>query len=263
MASNAEPSSPGIDRETTTPFHLKLFYRQNSFHHLSDFPIPSSSGGTSAPPLPPHLQIYTWYSCSLRELTHLLTSCLPSLLPDPVVGTRLSFRLIYPDSKGQFVGFGGSGAPGAHDEGRGRYLSKDIGSVIIGPKADTGGKDSSTEVDSSRLQGEDADRTLQDVRFIIGDYVECAILPPLSDGSVAPPISSRSIAGSSAVGGGMRAFPPVRENGFGRPRALGGGMGRGGLASIPSGEWRRGERIPDSGGRAYSRGHLRNRGRPY
>src|SRR5215471_12025247 len=73
-----------IDRHITTPFHLKLFYRQHSFHHLSDFPIPAppSPNVPSPPPpaLPPHLQIYTWQSCSLRELAQLLTSCLPSLL---------------------------------------------------------------------------------------------------------------------------------------------------------------------------------------
>ncbi|KMU82229.1 hypothetical protein CIHG_00015 [Coccidioides immitis H538.4] len=263
MASNAEPSSPGIDRETTTPFHLKLFYRQNSFHHLSDFPIPSSSGGTSAPPLPPHLQIYTWYSCSLRELTHLLTSCLPSLLPDPVVGTRLSFRLIYPDSKGQFVGFGGSGAPGAHDEGRGRYLSKDIGSVIIGPKADTGGKDSSTEVDSSRLQGEDADRTLQDVRFIIGDYVECAIFTSAFRRVYRPTNFVKKHSGKLSRRWRDAGVPTCERERVWASEGSRRWDGTRRTSKHPQREWRRGERIPDSGGRAYSRGHPRNRGRPY
>ncbi|EEP78107.1 conserved hypothetical protein [Uncinocarpus reesii 1704] len=272
MASSAEPNAPTVDRQTTTPFHLKLFYRQNSFHHLSDYPVPSSFGNSGAPapanPLPPHLQIYTWYSCSLRELAHLLTSCLPTLLPDPAVGTRLTFRLVYPDTKGQMGGFGGPGAPGA-DDVRGRFLSKDIGSVIIGPKVDMAVKEdgpSSAAMETNiKLQGEDADRTLQDVRFIIGDYVECAILPPLPDGSVAPPISSRALlTGSSAIGGSMRAFPPARENGFGRSRHQGAGMGRGGgPAGFPSGEWRRGERLPEGGGRGYGRGHTRSRGRPY
>jgi hypothetical protein len=33
MAQRSIPSGGGkIDRQTTTPFHLKLFYRNNAFH---------------------------------------------------------------------------------------------------------------------------------------------------------------------------------------------------------------------------------------
>lgn len=241
-----------IDRQKTTPFHLKLFYRQHSFHQLSDFPIQSpadvNGGATGAPiPLPPHLQIYTWQSCTLRELAQLLTSALPKLLPDPAIGTRLNFRLVHPDTKPPpGGGFGGSGdAPGA--DGRGKFLGKDMGSVIIGAKDEHDSE--SKGAGDMKMQGEDAEKSLQDARFVIGDYVDCAILPPLSDGSVAPPIVTRQPAGPSTIGGGMRAFgaPPIRENGYGRPR---GGVSRGpnyfggGGPGVPSGEWRRGERIP-------------------
>lgn len=255
-----------IDRQTTTPFHLKLFYRQHSFHHFSDFPIPSpadaSGSSTAAPlPLPPHLQIYTWQSCTLRELAQLLTSCLPTLLPDPAIGTRISFRLVYPDTKSPPGAPGGVLGDGSGADARGKFLGKDMGSVIIGGKDEHNGD--SAAAGKMKLQGDDADKTLQDARFVIGDYVDCAILPPLSDGSVAPPIVTRQTTGSSTVGGGMRAFggPPIRENGYGRPRG-GGGMGRGsnffgggggGGPGVPSGEWRRGERIPP-GDRGYSGG---------
>ncbi|KAK2762326.1 hypothetical protein FQN54_001336 [Arachnomyces sp. PD_36] len=264
MSGSVNEAPATIDRQTTTPFHLKLFYRQHSFHHLSDFPIPSStdSSGSSvaAPlPLPPHLQIYTWQSCTLRELAQLLTSCLPTLLPDPSVGTRLSFRLVYPDTKSP------PGGPGALGDTRGKYLGKDMGSVVIGANNEHNGDSAG----KTKLQGADADKTLQDARFVIGDYVDCAILPPLSDGSVAPPIVTRQTAANSTLGGGMRAFggPPIRENGYGRPRG-GGGMGRGsgfygggGGPGVPNGEWRRGERIPP-GDRGYNGGKGRHRG-PY
>ncbi|PGH10701.1 hypothetical protein AJ79_05292 [Helicocarpus griseus UAMH5409] len=275
MAEDNPDAPPKIDRETTTPFHLKLFYRQHSFHHLSDFPIPSppSTGNATQPslsplPLPPHLQIYTWQSCTLRELAQLLTSCLPSILPDPAVGTRLSFRLIYPDTRNQ----------GIAGDGRGKYLSRDMGSVIIGPKDEAGGggareKGRGPANGALKLQGDEADKCLQDFRFVIGDYVDCAVLPPLSDGSVAPAIVNRGAVGGSAIGGGMRAFgngPSIsaRENGYGRPRAggmlgRGGGFPPGGPAGVPVGEWRRGERIPDARGRGFGRGHPRSRGRPY
>ncbi|EAW07147.1 SAP18 family protein [Aspergillus clavatus NRRL 1] len=265
-----DASKPQIDRQATTPFHLKLFYRLNAFHSLSDFAVSSSSsyGGptsgpnairTRSPPptqrLPSHLEIYTWQSCTLRELTQLLTSALPSLLPDPAVGTRICFRLIYPDTKGAAT-IGG--------DARGRYLSKDMGSVVVGPKdGPYRGENEDERAKSTgagprgalRFQGNDADKTLQDMRFVIGDYVDCAILPPLEDGSVAPPlITGRGPVGGT-IGGGMRAF---RDNGFGRP-------GRGGRLdrAIPAGDWRRGEKLPDGGGRSYGGGPGRRGWAPY
>ena len=197
-----------IDRQTTTPFHLKLFYRSSGFHSLSDFPIPTSSQPN--PPLPSHLQIYTWQSCDLKELAHCLTSALPNLLPSPAIGTRLSFRLVYPDTR----------PPVGRDDSRGRYMSKEIGSVVIGEE----------------IGGDDMNKTLEESRFIVGDFVDCAIFPPLGDGSVAP---------------------ARRENGY-RPR--GGYGGRDFNSNVPSGEWRRGERLPEQG---YGRGFGRGRGRGF
>ncbi|KAJ5167537.1 uncharacterized protein N7482_006318 [Penicillium canariense] len=269
MATSArEGSKPSINRQTTTPFHLKLFYRVNNYHPISDYSIPSPprrSGPVSGPnairapspppaaaPLPPHLEIYTWQSCTLRELSQLLTSALPSLLPDPPVGTRLCFRLIYPDARGAAM-MGG--------DARGRYLSRDLGSVIVGPRDSPyrGEEDAEDRTEPRsragpmRFQGADADKALQDARFIIGDYVECAILPPLEDGSVAPAL--RSASGPPPMGSGMRAF---RENGFagrGRGGYRGGdrGVDRGGPPALPAGDWKRGERLPEGGSRGGGR----------
>lgn len=261
-----------IDRQSTTPFHLKLFYRVDNFHHLSDFAIASSPSGrasgpnaihTHSPPpapasgarLPPHLEIYTWQSCSLRELTQLLTLAMPSLLPDPPVGTRLCYRLIYPDTKAAAMSMG-SGA-----DVKGRYLSKDIGSVIVGPRDSRDNQEEHHDDGQAgsgsgprgalRLQGSDADKTLQEMRFVIGDYVDCAVLPPLEDGSVAPPLTAgRGAIGGSGpggVGGGMRAFRDTP--GFGGGRAGRGGRDRG----FPAGDWKRRERLPEGGGRGYGR----------
>ncbi|KAL4943545.1 Sin3 associated polypeptide p18-domain-containing protein [Aspergillus oleicola] len=272
--STRDPPKLKIDRQATTPFHLKLFYRQNAYHNLSDFTPQSSSSSsyghghgsgpnairTRSPPPPPtqtlpaHLQIYTWQSCTLRELSQLLTSALPFMLPDPPIGTRLCFRLIYPDTKGAAI---------MGPDARGRYLSKDLGSVIIGPRESESTADNESRNGAApsrgpfRLQGNDADKTLQEARFVIGDYVDCAILPPLEDGSVAPVISGgpggRGV--NSGIGGGMRAFRD--GSGFGgRERGRG---GRGGGERIPPGDWRRGERVPD-GGRSYGGGNRRGGG---
>ncbi|KAI2790667.1 hypothetical protein POX_c03513 [Penicillium oxalicum] len=259
-------SKAPINRQTTTPFHLKLFYRLNSYHSLSDYSLPeplrrngpvsgpnairAQSPPSTAASLPPHLEIYTWQSCTLRELSQLLTSALPTLLPDPPVGTRLCFRLIYPDAR--------SAAMMGPDT-RGRYLSRDLGSVIVAPREspyrDSEDADGRTETRSRggplRFQGSDADKALQDVRFIIGDYIECAILPPLEDGSVAP--MARSNPGPPPpVGGGMRAF---RDNGFGGRGPRGGPRGgdRGGPPALPMGDWKRGERLPEGAPRGGGR----------
>lgn len=267
-------TGPGgkVDRQTTTPFHLKLFYKLNAFHRLEEFP--SSTSG----PLPPHLQIYTWPSCTLRELSHLLVSALPRLLPNPAVGTRLSYRLIFPDTRDV-------GRPGP-----GRFMSKELGNVIVG--GGEGGpvegifptEDEAVVVTPgpmAGLLGGEPDKTLQDARFVIGDYISCAIFPPHSNGSVAPAPAAAGSAGrhpgsglgrdmGDFRGGGGRGGPTVgpRENGYGGfrgrggPRPGGGSFngGRLGDGGLPSGEWRRGERIPDGpGGRGYGRG----RGRGY
>ncbi|KAL3467949.1 Sin3 associated polypeptide p18-domain-containing protein [Aspergillus heterothallicus] len=279
MAARDAPK-PKIDRQSTTPFHLKLFYRSQSFHNLTDFEIQHSSsssrgGPVSGPnairarsppppaaPLPPHLQIYTWQSCTLRELSLLLTSALPSALPDPPIGTRLCFRLIYPDTKGAAM---------MGPDARGRYLSKDLGTVIIGPRESPyhEGKDEEGSKNGApaprtgpfRMQGNDAEKTLQEARFVIGDYVDCAILPPLEDGSVAPPLTGGR-GPISAGGGGMRAF---RDNGFGGGGGGRGGRGgRGGGDRIPPGDWRRGERLPEGGrGGGYGGGPGRRGWAPY
>ncbi|KAJ5241616.1 uncharacterized protein N7469_003207 [Penicillium citrinum] len=181
-----------------------------------------------------------------------------SLLPDPPVGTRLCFRLVYPDARGAAIM-----GPDAH----GRYQSRDLGSVIVGPRDSPyqgdEHSDSHTEARSGppRFSGSEADKTLQDARFLVGDYVECAILPALDDGSVAPPLRGGSgpppPPGGGGRGGGMRAF---RENGFGRPGR--GGRERGGdrrgPPALPVGDWKRGERLPEDGG---GRGGRRGRGR--
>lgn len=111
------------------------------------------------------------------------------------------------------------------------------------------------------LEGE-PDKTLQDARFVIGDYISCAVFPPLADGAVAPPPSG-------GVGRGRGAYADGPGRGYGGGfRGRGGGVMRGGGLfdgdriggeGVPSGEWRRGERVPDGPGGFRGRG----RGRGY
>ncbi|EXJ87176.1 hypothetical protein A1O3_04135 [Capronia epimyces CBS 606.96] len=242
------PPKTSIDRQTTTPFLLNFCYRSSAFHSLTDFPVPTPSN--TRPRLPAHLQIYTWMNCTLRELAHLLTQALPNILPEPSIGTRLSFRLVYPDLH---ASRGGGGR--LETEGRARYLTKEIGSVVVST-ADSEHANGEGSVPGIRLEGDDADKTLEDARFVIGDFIDCAVFPPLSDGTV---VSRGSVSGR---GGGGAGLAGARENGYGRVRGGGYGLGRGSShngyggprgenfgaqVSIPSGEWRRGERLPDQG----------------
>jgi histone deacetylase complex subunit SAP18 len=162
---------------------------------------------------------------------------------------------------------------------------KRLGSVVLG--AGSKGANGTTNGDKEEdWLGEDAItggelKTLADAKFVIGDYVDCAILPPLPNGDIAP--APRSIA-PPAIGG--RLGPSGRgENGFegrlngggyggrrgrgsfgdsgrlgGFGDGRGGGGGGGGGGGVPSGEWRRGD-VPPVGFERGGGGRGRGRGR--
>ncbi|KAF2997881.1 mtDNA inheritance, partitioning of the mitochondrial organelle [Curvularia kusanoi] len=79
---------------------------------------------------------------------------MPGLLPQPYAGTRIAFRLVYPDIQG-------SNRPGA----QGRYISRDIGSVIIGARTanehnDKDDGDGATVAEALKQLNGDPDKTL-------------------------------------------------------------------------------------------------------
>ena len=158
-------------------------------------------------------------STTLRELSEVLVTSLPSKIPNPLAGTRSCFRIVYPDSS----------------DGRGHYLGRDLGDVVISgttfqAKGDDGRGGLASEPQTLPLQGHNTERMLGDFQFVIGDFVECAILPPLEDGSVMPTITSsfRPIGGPGIIGDGRASG----DSGSGRP---GRDAGRG--EPIPLGHW--------------------------
>jgi len=165
-----------------------------------------------------------------------LAAARPSALPYPAVGTRLAFQLVYPDLRN--IGTGPNAVP--------RFAVKDLGSIVLGQGLP--GSETSELGDTSARQDHEIGRTLSDARFVVGDYVSCAVLPPLSDGAVAPASNARPIAPTVRDNRGQRGGFLGRENGFGRGGGRGGRGGRrDGLgASFPMGEWRRGESLPDA-----------------
>ena len=104
-------------------------------------------------------------STTLRELSEVLVSSLPLILPNPLVGTHLRFRIVYPHTSGA----------------RGQYLGRDLGDVVISDTAlqakdDDGRGGLVPEPQTLPLQGHDTERMLGDFQFVIGDFVECAIV---------------------------------------------------------------------------------------
>lgn len=91
-------------------------------------------------------------------------------------------------------------------------MSKEMGSVVVSPEEEGHTNGNGDAAGGYNLDGEDAEKTLADARFVIGDFVDCAVFPPLSDGSVVP-----------RTGIGMRGGGPPRENGF--RGGFGGGRG--------------------------------------
>jgi len=148
-------------------------------------------------------------------------------------------------------------------------MTKELGSIVIGdggpgilPDDEEAAIVAGGQV--AGILGGEPQRTLQDAKFVIGDYIDCAIFPLLDNGNVAPPPGSNRGGNSFGAGRGDfgRGMGP-RENGpgfrgRGGPR---GGFGQGFGVGVPSGEWRRGERVPEGpsgrgrdfggGGRGY------------
>lgn len=202
--------------------------------------------------LPPHISVYTFPECTLNELALELAAAKPSVLPYPAIGTRLSFQLVCPDLR----------SVSAVNNALPRYAVKDLGSLVLGQNLAGASEPEFIEVGGS-TRGGGENKTLNDARFVVGDYISCAILPCQSDGSVAPEYSGRRESSS-----GFRESRPSRgvngfqgwDNGFvqgdaresrGARRPSNGGAGS---SFIPMGEWRRGERLPPSRPRGTSDG---------
>ncbi|KAK3391727.1 Sin3 associated polypeptide p18-domain-containing protein [Sordaria brevicollis] len=182
-----EPIAPSI-KSREPPFIVRLYYRTGAFHRMNEF--------TSASHLPLYVEIPAWRTTTLDELSldlaneHHLTNH-DSLLPHPAIGTRLVFRLIYVDTR----------------KDSSRHVSKDLGSVVIG--AGLPGADSDAGLSDDDPCYEDAHKTLGDAKFMPGDFISCAILPPNDlDGAVEPVSAARTGRGSGIGEGRSTAASP-------------------------------------------------------
>lgn len=126
---------------------------------------PPRSDELLSDPLPLHEVIYVWTDTTLKEISFQLAQIKPSILPNPFVGTRMVFRHVYTVTSGPATARADQLTPP-------RYMTREMGSHVYGvgrPGASKGeGWDGI----------DDGDKTLAESKFIQGDYIICAILPP-------------------------------------------------------------------------------------
>merc|ERR1712154_227572 len=121
------------------------------------------------------LQMYTWQDATLKELEGLVKEVNPEARRR---GTYFDFALVYPDLR----------------QGP-RCQTRDVGTTISGQK------------------GPDDTKTLQNCKFVIGDFIDIAVTPPTGR--------------MDRMDYGRRGFGGDRRNGFGGGRGAGGGGGGG------------------------------------
>ncbi|EGO02292.1 hypothetical protein SERLA73DRAFT_166749 [Serpula lacrymans var. lacrymans S7.3] len=237
---------PIVSREKTAPFLIRAFVKTGGFHRLALFEEGSL-------PTTDEQQIFTWKDATLREVLTTLRNTAP---PTPEFRhplARYSFRAIYADSAN-----------------RGRFAQKELGIVY---SRDILGEPGTIDSPAPRLL-EDTDgearepserereaRTLEELRFVPGDYLCISIILPKSvtaaaaSGEVAikgssvgaaPPANGWRSGGTARVGdGGWSGTAPPPS----APAGRGGGHWRGESNPGPSGPRGRGGRGGDFSGR--------------
>jgi len=130
---------------------------------------------------------------TLLELSQLISSAVPQVAKP---NTKLAFRLLFTDSW------------------RPRVILKDVGTVLMSTSQDTAGA------------GDDAgSRTLEDVKYVIGDWIDVAVFNNNSQGA-GPARAYDGPRGPGAYGRG--GFERGRGRGMDSYRGGGSGRGRGG-----------------------------------
>ncbi|KAK4214516.1 Sin3 associated polypeptide p18-domain-containing protein [Rhypophila decipiens] len=230
-----------VDRNKTAPFHVKVFYRTLAYLRTEEL---------LTEPLPLHSQIFAWRDTTLKEIAEDLSFDELDILPNPFIGIRLEFRHVFQTP------------PGPNNQG-GALTHRYIGSFVFG----AGGPGASAEEGWDGISHDS--KTLQDIRFVQGDMLICAIMPPdeESGGDVVRANTAKVGRGKGIGEAGGVTFdylPSSSAYGHRTARPLGsegraaGPSGRGfkdprnsyrpRRDNVPDQKWARGE-IPDSQGR--------------
>ncbi|CAA7259437.1 unnamed protein product [Cyclocybe aegerita] len=234
-----EPSN--APREKTAPFLIRIFVKVGGFHRLTLF-----EDGTL--PTTDEQQIFTWKDATLREVLTTLRNTAPQVVEYRHPLARFSFRTVYADPSN-----------------KGRFSSKDLGMVY---SRDILGEPGSLNHTAPRLlqdvetshrgtgENEREERTLDELRFIPGDYLLVAVLLPKN---VTLP-TELSIKGSGAAAASSGTANGWKSGASGPGAAKGdGGWGKGAAGSGSGtsrggGHWRGDSNGPSGRGRGGGRG---------
>ncbi|KAF8138806.1 Sin3 associated polypeptide p18-domain-containing protein [Boletus edulis] len=245
--SDTEPASQCASPSSTTsspssqtaPFLIRSFVRVGTFHRLSLF-----EEGTL--PTTDEHQLFTWKDATLREVLTTLRNAAPHIPEFRHPLARYSFRAMYAD--------------GAN---KGRFAQKELGMVY---SRDILGEPGTLESAAARLledtdgehrepsEREKEERTLEELRFVPGDYLCVSVILPKGAAPTAP---QGDVAAKQLQPNGWRSGPPARvsDGGWGSgahvpPPGRGGGHWRGDSNPPPPGGGRgRGGRSGDFAGR--------------
>jgi len=134
-----------------------MYYHRGQHHRVDDFTT------TTTPPQTRELRMYTWKNATLGEITSLVKQAIPTLIQEARAGSVLSFRHIF------------------LDQNRGLFVGRDVGVVDIDPPQQLASEDN---LDESIMAAEALqEKTLGSFNFVIGDYLDIAILPPTARSS--------------------------------------------------------------------------------
>ncbi|TCD64788.1 hypothetical protein EIP91_003625 [Steccherinum ochraceum] len=254
MAETTPAGRPIVAREKTAPFLIRTFIKIGTFHRLGQF----EDGNL---PIADEQQIFTWKDATLREVLTTLRNTAPQSTEYRHPLARYTFRAIYADSTN-----------------RGRFAQKELGMVYsrdilgepgtvttIAPRllrddedlqgAGSSSGDGEDGKDGSKLSDE---RTLDELRFVPGDYLCVMVMLPKSVAvPTGPPGGELSIKGAVASAAAANGARGRGDGGWGGNVASGNpfGSGRGG-----GGHWR-GESSAPRGGRGGGRGEVGGRDR--
>ncbi|KAF9068705.1 Sin3 associated polypeptide p18-domain-containing protein [Rhodocollybia butyracea] len=222
-----------VSRDKTAPFLIRTFVKIGSFHRLSLF-----EDGTL--PTTDEQQLFTWKDATLREVLTTLRNTAPHVPEYRHPLARFSFRTVYADSGN-----------------KGRFSQKELGMVY---SRDILGEPGTLTAVASRIVEENdenreptdrekEERTLDELRFVPGDYLLLAVLLPKN----VTMGSDLSIKGSASAAATQNGPGWKGDGGWGKTVASGGvpALGRGG------GHWRGDSNGRGRGGRGGARGEDR------
>ncbi|KAG0703838.1 histone deacetylase complex protein [Suillus ampliporus] len=217
METTTPAGQPIVSREKTAPFLIRTFVKVGSFHRLSLFE-------ENALPTTDEQQIYTWKDATLREVLTTLRNAAPQIPEFRHPLARYSFRAIYADAAN-----------------RGRFAQKELGMVY---SRDILGEPGTVDNPAPRLlndtdgesreqtEREKEERTLDELRFVPGDYLCVSIILPKAAAAAVAAATQVDTTPKAPVPNGWRSAPAARQGDGGWGAAAAAPVGRGG------GHWR-------------------------